>query len=186
MSARVRRCCCLAILLPAATLGAQERATPDTGFRAHLAHLPAGSGIWHTSNARYRTNDNGEPASYGQRYWLGFGGTTVHGCLWGEYPGQRPVFWRFFTAWDPTRQEFLVHQESPNGTIGLGYENAKTGIADQTFSRPDGSSFRSRHDSKHAGPDTLITQSFDWANDSWTPRRAYTWVRQPAGTPAGC
>lgn len=168
------------------SLGAQATTPADTSWRAHLAVLPSGSGTWIASNDRYRTPANGEPASYGQRYWLGFGGTTAHGCLWGEYPGQRPVFWRYFTAWDPVRQDFLVHQESGNGTIGLGHEDPATGIAEQVFTRPDGSSSRTRHVSRTVSADTVLTQSLDWANDAWVPRRSYTWVRQPVGTPAGC
>lgn len=165
---------------------AQEPLAADTGWRVHLAYLPAGSGTWLASNERYRTADNGEPASYGQRYWSGFGKTTVHGCLWGEYPGQRPVFWHFFTAWDPERNALIVHQESGNGTIGLGSESIGTGIADQVFTRPGGGSSRSRHESRRLSADTMVTRSLDWVNDSWVPRREYTWVRQPVGTPAGC
>jgi hypothetical protein len=178
----------VAAVLVASTVHAQSprQVQPDTTWRTHLAFLPAGSGIWIASNARYRTVENREPIAYGQRYWLGSGKTTVRGCLWGEYGAERPVFWLFFTAWDPSRKEFLVHQESPTGIIGLGYESPESGIADQTFTQPTGSSSVSRHVSTRPSQDTLVTQSFDRVGDEWKPRRTYTWVRQPAGAPAGC
>lgn len=175
----------LAILLSGSRLLGQATSS-DTTWRVHLAFLPAGSGVWIASNSNYRTDENGEPPAYGQRYWRGAGGTTIHGCLWGEYEAKRPVFWRFFTAWDPSKGQFLVHQESPNGTIGMGYESVETGIAEQTFTRPDGGRSVSRHLSKRPSTDTLVTQSFEKDGAAWRARRTYTWVRQPAGTPAGC
>jgi hypothetical protein len=79
-----------------------------------------------------------------------------------------------------------VHQEAPSGTIGLGHESIETGVAVQTFTQPNGAVSVTRHVSRRPAPDTLITQSFDKAGEEWRSRRTYTWVRQPAGTPAGC
>jgi hypothetical protein len=184
MNQRWSRVLAGAFFLPL-TLGAQQVGA-DTKWKTHLAYLSTGSGVWVASNEQYRTADNGEPRSYAQRYWLGFGRTTLHGCLWGEYEAQRPVFWRFFTAWDPAMRQFIVHQESGNGTIGLGTESLGTGIAEQLFTRPDGESTRQRHTSEKRGADTLVTRSFELADGDWQARRVYTWVKQPAGTPAGC
>ena len=157
-------------------------------WQESLAFLAAGSGVWITSNAQYRTADNGEPSSYGMRYWMGMGGTTQHGCLWGEEPGrERTTFWSFFTAWDPTRKQLLVQQSAPNGTIGIGYESPESGIAEQTFTRPDGVAWETRHVSSVLPPDTLVTRSFERSSGgAWEARRTYRWMRQPAGTPSPC
>jgi hypothetical protein len=163
-----------------------ERSPADTSWRVHLAFLPAGSDIWIASNSEYRTAENREPVAYGQRYWLGIGRTTVQGCLWGEYGEERPVFWKFFTAWDPSREQMLVHQEAPGGTFGIGYESIESGIAEQTFTQPNGAVSVTRHVSRRAAPDTLITESFDQVGGEWQARRTYTWIRQPAGVAAGC
>lgn len=155
----------------------------DTAWRAHLAFLAAGTGVWIASNAAYRTAGNGEPAEYGQHYRMGLGGTTQHGCLWGEYPDQKPVFWHFFTAWDPSKRQLLVHQASGNGTIGIGYESIETGVAEQIFTRPDGVSWASKHVFTRPSADTLVTQSFEKQNGEWQPRRTYHWVRQATASP---
>jgi hypothetical protein len=165
-----------------------QGAAQDITWKTSLAYLADGSGIWITSNAQYRTEDNGEPPTYGMRYWMGTGGATQHGCLWGDMPGRDPaVFWSYFRAWDPTRKQFLVHQAAPNGTIGMGYEKPETGVAEQTFTRPDGMTWEDRHISSSAPPDTLVTQSFGRSQGGdWEARRTYRWVRQPAGTLAPC
>jgi hypothetical protein len=160
----------------------------DSTWREHLAHLAGGSGIWLTSNDRYRTDANGEPPHYGMRYWMGPGGMTQHGCLWGQGPGEpRPVFWSFFTAWDPTRRQLLVYQSSPYGVVGIGHEAPDTRIAEQTFTAPDGTSWEVRHVTLFTPPDSLDTRSFQRSKDGvWEPRRTYRWVRQPVGTEAPC
>jgi hypothetical protein len=104
----------------------------DPAWREHLSFLSGGSGVWSASNARYRTEQNQEPPRYGMRYWMGFGGTAQHGCLWGAPPGQKPVvYWHFFTGWDPSVGALLVQQSGSTGVVGLGYESPETGIAEQ-------------------------------------------------------
>jgi WD40 repeat protein len=170
----------------AAAAAPQAQAT-DTAWREHLAYLSRGSGVWVASNAQYRSDQNQEPHTYGQRYWMGFGRTAQHGCLWGASPRRNPmVFWHFFTAWDPAREELLVQQSGSNGVVGIGYESPETGIAVQTFTGPDGVNWETRHVSDRTRSDTLITRSFRRANGEWQPQRSYTWIRQPAGTAAPC
>jgi len=166
-------------------------AAADTSWREHFAFLSAGGGFWLTLNDAYRTEENREPVVYGMRYWPGFGGTTLHGCLWGAqagpYPGHDPViFWRFFTAWDPSRKALLVQQSGANGVIGIGYEVPGTGVAEQTFTAPDGTRWEVRHLSSQISPDSLVTRSLQRTTGDWEPRRTYTWIRQrPGGAPCG-
>jgi hypothetical protein len=170
---------------------AEAQSTPlppaDTAWRKHLSYLSDGSGVWIASNAQYRTDQNQEPHTYGMHYRMGFGATVQHGCLWGASPGRDPmVFWHYFTAWDPEKSALLVQQSGGNGVVGIGYESPETGIALQTFSAPDGTSWEVRHVSERTRPDTLVTRSFRRSPDGWQPQRSYTWIRQPAGTAAPC
>jgi hypothetical protein len=177
----------LAVATSPAVAQSGQGTTQDSTWKASLTYLARGSGTWITSNAQYRTEDNGEPDTYGMRYWMGLGGATQHGCLWGAQPGREAVFWSFFRAWDPARGQLLVHQAAPDGTIGIGYEEPESRIAEQTFTRPDGVSWEDRHISSAAAPDTLVTRSFGRSQGGeWQQRRTYRWVRQPAGTLAPC
>jgi hypothetical protein len=176
----------LSVTMSAVGVGQSRGTAADSAWRDHLAFLASGSGIWIASNAEYRTNENREPPTYGQRYRMGMGGTVQHGCLWGDYPSQKFVHWQFFTAWDPSRAQLLVHQTSPDGTIGMGYLTVSSGVAEQTFTRANGASWKSRHISRHLTPDTLVTRSFEWVDGQWTARRTYRWIRQHADAKAPC
>jgi hypothetical protein len=170
-----------------ATSLAGQAAPPDTSWREHFSFLSAGGRFWLTSNAGYRTEQNGEPPAYGMRYWPGFGGTTLHGCLWGAKPGQDPViFWRFFTVWHPAQNALLVQQSGATGVVGIGYEDPATGVAEQTFTAPDGTRWDVRHLSNRVSPDSLVTRSLQRTTGDWEPRRTYTWIRQRPGPGAPC
>jgi len=95
------------------------------------------------------------------------------------------VFWHFFTAWDPVRKSLLVQQSGGNGVVGMGYQSPDSGIAEQTFTGPDGSSWV-RHVSRRIRPDTLVTRSLRRVGGEWQPQRTYTWIRQPVGTATPC
>ncbi|MGH7576857.1 MAG: WD40 repeat domain-containing protein, partial [Longimicrobiales bacterium] len=156
-------------------------------WKRRLGYVADRGGTWLTSNEEHRTQQNQEAHRYGMRYSMGLGGSAQHGCLWGEWPDREPiVFWTYFTAWDPTRQQLLLQQSGANGVIGLGYETPGTGIADQRFTAPDGTTWDQRHVTTMTPPDTLVTRSFQKEDGSWEPRRTYRWVRQPSGTPAPC
>lgn len=169
----------LALALATSAGAHGQAAVPDSLWRQYLAFLSDQGGIWLASNQQYRTDRSREPQAFLMRYWEGFGGTSLHGCMWGESSGESPVvLWQFFTAWDPRRKSLLVHQAAANGVIGLGYESPVTGVAEHTFTAPDGNRRKLRQESYSAGPDTLVTQNFRWGGEGWLLERTYTWIRQ--------
>jgi len=176
---------CSMLLSTPGVLWAQGRpaATADVVRQA----IARRAGTWITSNARYRTEDNGEPAEYGTHFRPELGGVSLTGCLWGQTDGAVVgVYWHFFTGWDPETETLLVYQSGRSGVVGIGYEELAVAeepdIVEQLFAPlpgDEGRSSRIRHRSTWIGRDTLETESFDGAEGGWTPRRSYVWVRRP-------
>lgn len=176
----------LALGVPGSAGG--QKAAADSLWRKYFEFLTDRGGIWLASNAGYRTALNREPETFLMSYWEGFGGTTLHGCMWGEWTGREPeTLWQFFSAWDPLRRHLLVHQAAANGVIGLGNESPATGLAELTFVGPDGTRRKLRQQSYSAGPDTLVTQTLRPGGDEWQLERTYTWIRQdPSSVEVPC
>ncbi len=154
------------------------------GLAAYKADLANQSdGWWLTSNAAYRDSDGGTTA-YAIRYRLLPGGVAATGCLWGVRES-RVVgpFWTFLRGWAPAESAAFFYQTSPAGATGFGWQRLtgpSTAEVIQTFTLPDGSTSRQRHDSRAAG-DTLHDASFEHRDGQWVSRRSYTWVRQRGG-----
>lgn len=176
----------LGVLIASAKWTAGSASAQQPEWRKHLAYLAAGSGVWVTSNAQYR--QPGEPPEYAMGYRLGAGGLAVTGCLWGRDAGQAPVFWQFFSAWDPLEKKVLVYQASPSGTVGIGHETFEdeVAVAEQIFVTPGGDRSRTLHRAVRVDADTYETTSFHHDGREWKPRRTYRWIRQPAGTASAC
>ncbi len=166
-------------------------AVADTAWRAHFSFLARAGGVWLTSNAAYRTAENGEAEAYGMRYTYNLGRTSLSGCLWGETGGRKVgTYWHFFASWDPLRHTVQFYQSGAGGMVGIGDEApaADTAATEmvQAFVAPDGSARRVRHLSTRVHADTLRTESFDATPSGWTPNRTYVWIRRPGDATRGC
>lgn len=171
------------LLTPGVTL-AQDAARPTAAsIRQALSRR---AGTWITSNAQYRTDENGEPAEYGTHFRAELGSVSITGCLWGQTAGTvAGVYWHFFTGWDPETETLLVYQSGQAGIVGIGHEKlapaGEPDVVEQLFSPLPGGQrqpFRVRHRSTWIGSDTLKTESFDKTPDGWAVRRTYIWVRR--------
>ncbi|MEZ4416192.1 MAG: hypothetical protein R3E10_10645 [Gemmatimonadota bacterium] len=156
---------------PAATRTLEEH-------KAELAALSGG--VWIASNADYREADGGMD-EYGLAWSVQPGGVSASGCLWGLKGGEvTQVFWQFFQGWDPTREVAIVYQSHPAGLIGIGtLEDRGEGEPElvQDFWTPGSGMARNGHFERWDGTDRRISQSVEWSDDRWVPRRSYTWVR---------
>lgn len=172
----------LFLLLTVATLPGQAAdppapAAPPAWFLAHIEFLTQGR--WITNNEDYKS-DNEPFDEYGMEYEAGLGGQRVRGRLFGLVDGKEvATFWEFLTVWHPAENRVLAFQFGADGTYATGTVVATgehTHRTEQTFWRPDGSSWRSGHENEEASDGSFITRSFDIeADGSWTAKRVYTW-----------
>ncbi|MCB1554592.1 MAG: hypothetical protein KDJ14_12355 [Xanthomonadales bacterium] len=145
--------------------------------------LSSGSGRWIADNAGYRSDD--EPFdAYGVAWTSSFGGTTLHGRLFGLREGKEVgTFWEFRQYWDPLRGVAVLEQFGHGGTLGLGTLRPDADgsvIAEQRFARPGGTPWDSGHRSRFLTADRYETRSFDIVDGAWNAKRVYVWVRQAA------
>lgn len=173
---------CLAALgLAAPAIAADPpAAAPPEWFRAHLAYLTAGDGVWITDNSAYRSGD--EPAdAYEVTYVWGAGRQTAVGALRAITGGQRSgVIWDYRVFWDPGAKKAVIEQWGFHGVYGAGgtrFVNDTQVRSEQTFYAPDGSASRSAHDWIVDGPLQHTTNTFDFEAGEWKPARAYVWTR---------
>jgi len=147
-------------------------------LREHMANRVAGTGRWITDNAAYRGTD--EPVdAYGMEWAWGPGRQSIRGRLFGLH-GDKEVgtYWHLQLAWHPGERRPVLYQFGGGGAVGIGPMDFQDGkiIVDQVFFRPDGSSFRTRHESLEA-EGLEDSCSFDWAGGRWVARRHYVWRR---------
>lgn len=137
-------------------------------------------GVWITDNAAYREADGGIDA-YGIEWKLALGGQGLTGRLFGLRDGEEVgPFWEFRTFWHPGVGEARVYQFGLDGTVGIGSMEPPTDgpeILVQTFYRPDGSEYRSRH-VNHVEGDREEGESQTWVDGAWRSDRTYVWHRQ--------
>ncbi len=160
---------------------------PPDWFRAQLEFLTRDGGRWTTDNTSYRSDD--EPFdAYGTHWTWGIGQQGLRGELYGLRDGKKvATFWEFRTYWDPETKKARLLQRGGDGTVAHGTaeplgENGER--SEETFTRPDGTSYRVGHESTREPDGTHTTQSFDIdADGKWTKRRLYRWKRQPELTP---
>lgn len=165
-------------------LSAQTSAVPIDSVRAWFAqtldHLTSGGGRWLTDNSAYQGPD--EPwATYGMEWEKGPSGRAAQGRLVGiDDKGVEQTFWEFMIYWDALRDRAVVMQINSSGAFGIGdmrWISASEQELDQTFRWPDGSTTRSRHLERHV-QDARYSQSFEWRDGAWQPRRSYVWRRR--------
>jgi hypothetical protein len=162
-------------------------AGPPRWFLEHLEYMARDGGRWIADNAAYRSDQEPYDA-YGMSWEWGLGKNSLKGRLFGVQDGKDVgTFWEFRTIWHPGEHQALVYQYGPDGTVGIGTMQplaAEAGqpagtTADQTFYRPDGSSFRAGHRNRDLDADTTDSHSFDISADgTWKPRRSYVWKRE--------
>ena len=167
--------------------GLQEQ--DEAALRAHRAEISRISmdgGVMITSNERYLSEDGG-PTHYGQFFEAGPSGLDARGCLWGERDGEvLGVYWLFFTGWDVGAGQPFFYQSSPDGRVGFGHGGSDGPDGHWLDQRFRGASMppHSRHENRWLGTDSVTTQSFSGVRQGeWTPRRSYTWVREPGRAP---
>lgn len=145
-----------------------------TWFRTSLAELAQGSGRWIADNARHRSD--GEPFdAYGIEWRWGLGKQSLTGRLFGLQEGKEVAdFWEFRIYWDGAGGTGVIEQFAGHGVVGRG---ALVGfgdgtLTDQTFTDAQGRQWRELHHSWFER-DTHVTQSFEWKDGAWLPKRTY-------------
>jgi hypothetical protein len=142
-------------------------------------------GTWVADNSAYQSADDPYDA-YAIDWSWGIDERSLVGRLYGLQAGRDVgTFWEFREFWHPGDATVMAIQFGVGGTYGAGphtFQGDGASEMEQTFFRPaDGVTFRVGHRSRLAG-DEHMTASFDIGPDGvWTPRRSYTWIRQPAG-----
>lgn len=176
MNIRIIACCALLALAGPPTQAA-EPAGPPAWFLAHIGFLTQGR--WLTDNSQYKS-DNEPFDQYGMEYEAGLGGMRVRGRLFGLVDGKEvATFWEFLTVWNPAENRVLAYQFGGDGTYAVGPVVAtgeRTHRMQQTFWRPDGTSWQSGHENEEASDGSFVTRSFDLdADGSWRASRVYIW-----------
>lgn len=172
----------LGALVATGSSGDRPGASQETPSWREAFDYTVGDGTyWWTSNAAYLKDGDVAPA-YGTAWVHGYGGTSVRGCLFAETEQGPALQWEFFQGWDPARQALYSWQTTQTGAIGAGYGApagpGETEEMEQTFTWPDGTEVRVKHEAEHVHRDTMVTRSFNWVDGAWQPRRTYTWVRR--------
>ena len=156
-------------------------AQPPGWFAEEIKALTAEGGRWVADNSAYKSGD--EPFdAYVIEWKAGFDGLTMTGRLFGIKDGvETPAFWEFRQYWHPGRAAAVLDQFGWGGAVGSGMMVRATDgvtVTDQTFFQLDGTARREGHRSHFRDGETHVTQSFDIAGDTWTPRRTYVWKLQ--------
>lgn len=154
----------------------------EAWFLRDLDALTQGTGRWLTDNGAYVGPD--EPwRTYGLEWRKGLSGRTGHGRLFGvDQNSAERDFWEFYVYWDALRGTGVALQVHTSGTIfGVGDMTwTVDGMHElvQTFRWSDASTRQVKHIERYDGT-ARHTQSFDWVDVAWQPRRTYRWTRDP-------
>lgn len=179
---------CIAALLSAVIATPVARgegggAPPPDWFQEHNEFLSRDGGVFHTDNTAYRSED--EPwETYGLAWEKGPSRQTLRGRLFALRDGKDVgTFFEYFAFWHPGEGKAYIYQVSGDGTLGVGTLDPPaadgTQRSEAVFFGPDGSSWRVAHVARNKG-ETHHTESFDWADETWKPRRTYVWHRVKA------
>jgi len=158
-------------------------APPADWYLEHNDFLARDGGIFHADNSAYRSED--EPwDTYGLAWEKGPSGQTLRGRLFALRDGEDAgTFFEYFIFWHPAERKAFIYQVSGDGTLGVAELEPPAADGTQrteaSFSGPDGSSSRVAHVARSQG-DTHSTESFDWVDGTWKPRRTYLWHRVQA------
>lgn len=142
-------------------------------------------GTWVTDNSAYKSDDNPYDG-FGLEWSWGLGERSLVGRLYGIVDGRDvATFWEFREFWHPGDARLVAMQFGAGGAVGSGWHDIGEGGTSemlQTFYYPAaGTVEQVGHRSTLEG-DRHVTASFSVAADgTWTPRRTYTWYRQPGG-----
>jgi hypothetical protein len=154
---------------------------PPAWFLEHNEFLARDGGVFHADNSEYRSE--AEPwDAYGLAWEEGPTRNTLHGRLFGLRDGADvATFWDFFIFWHPGERQAYIYQVGNDGALGVatldppGPDGATR--SEGVLYRVDGSTPpRIAHDARNHD-EIHDTQSFDWIEGVWKPRRAYTWKR---------
>ncbi|GAB5401075.1 MAG: hypothetical protein Aureis2KO_26600 [Aureisphaera sp.] len=139
-------------------------------------------GVWITDNSEYQ-NENEPYEQYAVEWKWGLGKKSLIGRLYGIKGGKDiGNFWQFRKYFDPSITKVIVLQFGSDGSFGKG---ELTHLSDneikleQTFTNPDGSTYKIGHKTTYLDQNKHIGKSFiiDEENN-WVANRTYTWIRQ--------
>jgi hypothetical protein len=146
----------------------------------HMSHLAGGTGRWIADNSAYK--GEAEPWDrYGMEWKWGVGKRTIRGRLFAlQGKQEKAEFWEYRLVWHPGEKRALLYQFGWDGTFGYGElkpsAKGRMNELEQTFYRPDGSSWKGRHESVET-PDEHRTKSFTMKDGAWHESRTYVWRR---------
>ena len=167
-----------AIVLATPLQEPSEEALPKW-LRDHMDFMTRDGGRWIADNSKYRSEQ--EPIdAYGTEWSWGIGRASMTGRLFGLKEGREvATFWEFRLMWHPGKKRAFLYQFGGDGRLGEGSMTSIEGGTEheQTFYMTDGSTLRARHRSLENG-DENRTESFEWQDGEWAPRRSYVWRRE--------
>lgn len=155
---------------------AQDSKIPDW----FLQNLEKSIGVWETSNEEYMS-DQEIYDTYVLEWEWGIGETSIIGHMYGVTNGKEgDDIWEFRQYWDNEKQEAVVLQYGYNGVVGKGtlkpYDYGQLESM-QTFSLPDGRTWKVRH-VVFLKNDVQSTTSYNEGEDgTWKSDRGYLWNR---------
>lgn len=156
---------------------AQEKKIPEW----FLNDLEESIGTWIADNKNY-VSENEPFTHYGIEWSWGLGKTTMKGRLFGLIDGEgQGDFWEFRQYWDNVNEVAVVEQFGNGGMIGIGSLqpiDEYTTESVQTFSLPNGNSWKDRHISIRKKTE-LITTSYKMDSEGkWVENRTYSWTKK--------
>lgn len=175
----------LGLLVP----GAWHTAAGDAGGDAsgplpawlhqEMTRLAEGSGTWLADNRQFQSAEE-KFDHYGLEWKWGLGKQSLKGRLYGVIDGtETGTFWEYRLFWHPGEGQAILQQFGSDGTYGVGElkadDQGRTTM-EQTFYGPDGSTWRTGHESWWDG-EAHLTQQLEWRNGEWIKDRLYRWTR---------
>ena len=135
-------------------------------------------GTWVTTNKEYQ-NENEPMESYGMNWKWGIGKQSIVGELYGFINNKKVgPFWEFRQYWDFNKNQGVLVQYAPNGTVGLGplkvLENDMVEIT-QVFTTSNGGQSKHGHRSTLNGNEFISSSFLIDASGKWSKNRSYTW-----------
>ncbi|MCI0416064.1 hypothetical protein L0222_25090 [bacterium] len=148
-------------------------------FEEKMSVETQGMGKWIADNSQHKSEK--EPVdSYGMEYTWGAGKKSIRFRLFAIRNNQESgTLWEYREFWHPGEKKVLVYQWGSDGTLGFG-EVKPVDISkgkfevEQTFFDPDGSSYKSRHETLETAKERQ-TKSFVYADGAWKESRTYRW-----------
>ena len=176
----------LGCLLLSVGLRAAEPATaPASGalpgwYQTEIDSLSQGSGRWVADNSAFRSEQ--EPfEQYVVEWRKASDQRGLTGRLFGISGGKESAdFWSFRIYWDAAANGAVIQQFAGFGAVGIGSLVGFAGatLSDQSFTAPDGRTWREMHHSWFEG-EVHVTRSLEWREGSWSAKRTYRWKLQP-------